>query len=357
MPKRVIVIVTGGTAGHVFPGQALSEILETKNNILFLTDSRGSRYFTDKSKIKQLNISNISGGVVKKICSFIKLGIATLKCLYLLKTYKVKLVIGFGGLTSFPGLFASKILRIPIIIHEQNAVLGKANRFFLQDAHLVATSYENTISSEQATKNISTGNPIRSVVFNAKRRRTRITQEIYILVIGGSQGAKIMDEVVAKAITSIPTDLQEQISIWHQVRDINNVKAIYQKSKIKKFYIEYFFKDAPQLMADSDLVITRAGASALSEIEHLKVPSIVIPMESSSDNHQYHNAIEHSKKGSSIIIEEKDLSVELLLSKLTDLLVYGQLEKLYNRAKEATDNTSAQKLAVKVNEVIINLRL
>lgn len=286
-----------------------------------------------------------------------KLGFATLRCIYLLKTRNVKLAIGFGGLTSFPALYGAKILKIPIILHEQNSVLGKANRFFLKDSHLLATSYENTIGLEEGNTVIETGNPIRSVVFNAKRRRTRITKEIHILVIGGSQGAKIMDEVVAKAITSIPDDIQEGISIWHQVRDINAVKEIYTHSKIKRFYIEHFLKDVPQLMADSDLVITRAGASALSEIEHLRVPSIVIPMAASADNHQYHNAIEHLKKGSSIIVEEKDLSVEFLLSKLTNLLVDGKLEELHNIAKNCQENTSAQKLAVKVNEVIINLRL
>ncbi len=353
MREKVISIVAGGTAGHVFPAQALSQILSTKNKILFFTDKRGSKYFDDETKITKLNISNISGS--KKVLSLFKLGIATLKCIFLLKTKKVRLAIGFGGLTSFPVLFSAKLLKIPIIIHEQNSVLGKANKFFARDAQLIATSYSETKGTENLDKVIYTGNPIRSSIFYSKRRRTRITNEIYIVVIGGSQGAKIMDEVVARAITLLPANVQENISIWQQVRDENAIKGIYETSKVRNFSLSNFFQDAPQLIANSDLVITRAGASALAEIEHLNVPSIIIPMALSADNHQYHNAVHHIEKGIGVMLEEKELSVENLLSKLNDLLVRNKLEQIRN--VNCRENSSAQKLAVKVNEVIINLRL
>lgn len=357
MKKRAVAIVAGGTAGHIFPAQAVSEILGTKNEILCFTDMRGARYFDDNTEVTRLNISNITGGILKKTIALMKLGIATLRCIYLLKKRNAKLAIGFGGLTSFPVLFAAKILKIPIILHEQNSVLGKANRFFLKDTQLLATSYENTIGADNSDKVVYTGNPIRAVIFDSKRRRTRITNEIYIVVIGGSQGAKIMDQVVAQAITSLPDELQENITIWQQVRDENTIQSIYKSSKIRKFYLSPFFNDIPQLIADSDLIITRAGASALSEIKHLKVPSIVIPMESSADNHQYHNALEHIRNGIGVMIEEKDLSAHVLSLKLKELLVDGDLEKLYNATKNCEENKSAQKLAVKINEVIIDLRI
>ena len=139
---KIICIVAGGTAGHVFPAQALSEILGTKNEILFVTDNRGAKYFDDQSKVEKLQISNLTGNILRKGLAFFKLGFSTLKCFYLLKTRKVKLAIGFGGLTSFPVLFAAKYLKIPIILHEQNAILGQANRFFLKDAELLAMSYK-----------------------------------------------------------------------------------------------------------------------------------------------------------------------------------------------------------------------
>jgi UDP-N-acetylglucosamine--N-acetylmuramyl-(pentapeptide) pyrophosphoryl-undecaprenol N-acetylglucosamine transferase len=351
MTKKVICIVAGGTAGHVFPAQALSEILGTTNEILFVTDNRGAKYFDDHSNIEKLWISNINGSILRKGLAFLKLGISTLKCFYLLKTRKVKLAIGFGGLTSFPVLFAAKYLKIPIILHEQNAILGQANRFFLKDAELLAMSYKNTIGVADGSKVINTGNPIRSLVFNAKRRRTRITKDITILVIGGSQGASLFDEIIPKAFTQLPIEIQEDIILHQQGKNIAMVENIYSKSYIRKVIVQPFFRELPQMMADADLVITRGGASALSEIAHLGVPAIIIPMKNSAHDHQLYNARQAEKNGGVRVAE----SPEELQIALEDLLVHGKLDNL--KISERKQNNAAQKLAIKINEVIINLRL
>jgi UDP-N-acetylglucosamine--N-acetylmuramyl-(pentapeptide) pyrophosphoryl-undecaprenol N-acetylglucosamine transferase len=348
MSKKMIAIAAGGTAGHVFPAKALAKILGTTNDIIFFTDERGAKYL-DKD-IKKLKIKNIVGNIIKRGIALFQLGIATLKCIYLLKTRGVKLAIGFGGLTSFPLLFAAKILKIPIIIHEQNTVIGKANKFFVRDAELVAVSYNETIGLEKQDKVVYTGNPIRQEVFEVKRRRSRITKEIQILVIGGSQGSSIFDEVIPNAITNLPTEIQENITIYQQARDIDAVKKIYESSSVSKVNIETFFRDVPQLMADSDLIIARGGASTLSEIEHIGVPAIIIPMANSADNHQLYNAREFEKTGMGKAIEYP----KSLNKILNDWLVKGEIEKINRDGKK---NNAAQKLAVKVNDIIIKLGL
>lgn len=349
MAKKNIAVVAGGTAGHIFPAEALGEILGTTNKIVFFTDERGAKYC--ESKVEKLWISNITGNVFRKGLALLKLGLSILKCIYLLKRESVQLAIGFGGLTSFPVLFAAKILKIPIILHEQNAVLGKANRFFLKDAKLLATSYENTIGVEKSDKVIHTGNPIRSSIFHVKRRRTRITKEIYILVIGGSQGASFFDKVIPNSFIQLPVEVQENITINQQARDISSVEKIYSKSKIRKIDIKPFFNGVEQMMADADLVITRGGASTLSEIDHIGVPAIIIPMKHSADNHQLYNAREMEQFGRVKVVEESD-DIQPVLE---DLLIKGTLDKLHSSKKR--QNNAAQKLAIKVNEIIINLRL
>lgn len=351
MTKKTISIVAGGTAGHVFPAQALSAILGTKNNIIFCTDNRGSKYFDEQSKFEKLWINNLTGNIIRKGLALLKLGMSTLKCFYLLKAKKVNIVIGFGGLTSFPVLFAAKYLQIPIILHEQNAILGQANRFFLQDAILLATSYKETIGAEKGRKVTYTGNPIRSLIFNAKRRRSRITKEIHILVIGGSQGASLFDEIIPKAFIQLPIDIQKDIIINQQGKDIAIVEQIYSKSHIRRVIVQTFFKEIPQMMADSDLIITRGGASALSEIEHLGIPAIIIPMKNSAENHQLYNGRQAEKNGGILLVETPE---ELQLA-LEDLLVNKGLDRL--KIAERKQNNAAQKLAIKLNEVIMDLRL
>jgi UDP-N-acetylglucosamine--N-acetylmuramyl-(pentapeptide) pyrophosphoryl-undecaprenol N-acetylglucosamine transferase len=359
MKIRTIAVVAGGTAGHVFPAQAISKILGTRNKILFFTDYRGKRFFGQDEEIIVLPIRNFQGKFVKKAISLFFLGIATLKALYVLRKEKVVMAIGFGGITSFPVLLAAKILKIPIILHEQNAVLGKANKFFLKDAEFLATSFEKTMGIDRYHKVIHTGNPIREVVFDAKRRRTRITSDIYITVIGGSQGATIFDTTIANAITLLPQDLQERINIFQQVRKENHdtVQSIYDTSKVRRLEMKDFFQNVPQLIADSDLVISRAGASTISEIEHLKIPSIIVPIASSKDNHQYHNAEYSSKKGTSKMITEQEFSSSKLAEIIEDLFNKNLIEDYRSKFNLSTTNSAAQKFSIKINEIIINMRI
>jgi UDP-N-acetylglucosamine--N-acetylmuramyl-(pentapeptide) pyrophosphoryl-undecaprenol N-acetylglucosamine transferase len=355
MIKKNFAFIAGGTAGHIFPALALSEILGTTNNIIFITDKRGSKFIDKKqiSKIKIMQLQNINGTCIEKIFAAFWIVLATIKCLFWLKKEKIQFIIAFGGLTNLPSLIAAKILKIPFILHEQNALLGRGNKFFAKDAKFIASSFFTTHGLEEyRDKVIVTGNPIRQIVLEVKRRRTKITKDLQILVVGGSQGAKIIDQKVTKALLSLTEIKQENIILFQQAYNLKSIKASYKSSHFKQVIIENFFENLPQLIADSDLIITRGGATTLAEIEYLGIPAIIIPLAAAADNHQFYNAQELVKAGQAMIIEEKNLNE--LPSILKKMLL--KLENFHKKDKNKV-NQAAAKLALKVNNWIMNNKL
>ena len=317
--KTKILITVGGTGGHVFPGYNLAKHLEKSNfEVKLITDNRGSQYL---KKIENLNFISLPASPVisKNIFSFL-LSIITIFCsifisLFFLIFYRPAIIFGMGGYASFPICLAASILKIKLIIYENNLVIGKANKFLLPFAKKLIVSFKDLegVPKKYQEKISEIGNIIKEEIINHTRKiYSNSNDKISILVLGGSQAAKIFAEV----LPNIFRECKNQginIKIYQHCLQSQNVelKLFYEKHKIEhevfnfnKNLIEYFLK--------VNLAITRAGSSMLAELTNANIPFIAVPLPSSADNHQLKNAEFYESKKFSLLIEEKDLNLKLL---------------------------------------------
>lgn len=334
--KKKIVLVAGGTGGHVFPALALAQFLEEKKaNPYFLTDQR-CKILLDKYKVKYklVSCSQIKKNIflIPVMCSKIFFGLIQ-SLIFFLKS-RPKSVIGFGGYTCLPALLAAKILKIPIFIHEQNAVMGQANRFFSKFSKKVFLGFKFTAN---ATRNAHfIGIPIRKKFLELKRKKP-LKNEINILVLGGSQGANIFFKLLPKIILSIEKEDLKKLVLVQQAKthQIKVLKNIYSNFGLK-FTLKSFFDNIPEVMNNSDIILTRCGASTLAEINFLNKPSILFPLPSAKDNHQLKNAYTFAKSNKCMIIKENQISNNIILE-----IKNSVLNCQYNKNDFVTQDPSA----------------
>ena len=305
--KNTIIIATGGTGGHIAP--ALSVINKLVDyNIIIITDKRGEVFFRKfyNNKNEDFNNHNLyhhliihnitspnNNSLIKKIKSFSQLLVSTLKCLNIFIFNKPNLVIGFGGYSSVTPLIAARILGIPTVIHEQNAILGRANRRLSKFVNIVALSFENTKYNKDYYKSIFTGNPVRkefNIIGKLKYNSPKEDKQFKILIVGGSLGASFFSDNITTMLCSLPVELKKRLIVFHQVKEeeIINVKKKYNKYKIKS-EVKSFFEDIFKYFKKSHLIITRSGGSSVAEIIASNRPAIFIPLPSALDNHQVEN--------------------------------------------------------------------
>jgi UDP-N-acetylglucosamine--N-acetylmuramyl-(pentapeptide) pyrophosphoryl-undecaprenol N-acetylglucosamine transferase len=316
--NKKILIATGGTGGHIFPSLSLANFLKTKYELHIITDKRGLKYLDNKEKI---NIKTINSGTVFKknlfqtFVGIIKVFFSFISSTFYLIILRPQLVIGMGGYSSFPVCVASYCLRIPVIIYENNLVIGRANKFLLSisKAILVATSNVQGIDPKYKKKVFSSGYLIRSQILNLKKDEIQNSEKknLSILITGGSQSAKIFGEILPNIITRC-CEKGIKFKIYQQCLDkqIDQIKKLYEKSKLE-FELFSFSDDISKYFKKADLAITRSGASSLAELVNLRIPFIAIPLPSSADNHQFENANYFSKKGYCFLLEEKFVSDKL----------------------------------------------
>lgn len=359
----LIILTAGGTGGHVFPAEALAEELSSRGyELALVTDCRGKNNY--QGKLGEItNYSVCAGAIVGKsklfkIKSLFKTCIGILQSIILLMKNKPVCVVGFGGYASFPCSMASILLGIDLIIHEQNSVMSRTNRFLGKYATFIAQSFEKTKYSPSRTKNILTGMPIRksiSELNNRKYTTKNKNNKFRILVIGGSQGAKIFGEVIPEAIKQIPSNLQKNLQIFHQCRkdDIDLVKNNYSNCSAE-LNISHFFNNMNELYSETSLIISRAGASSITEITASKLPSIIIPLPTAADNHQAENALSIANNQAGIIIEQKNLTADILSTKITELLENEeQLNSMSEQANKICITNAAQRFADAIEKEII----
>ena len=326
--KKLIYLICGGTGGHVYPAIALTESLKKDNyKYLFITDNRCKEILKNyKLDYHVVYSGNFSRNFITIPLNLIKIITGFFQTLNLFFLNRPSLVIGFGGYTSVPSIVAAKIAGITTIIHEQNAVMGTANIFLSSITDYVALTYETTIGLK-TKKKIHTGIPIRKV-FLSQTKQKKKKQSLTLLVIGGSQGAKIFSNLIPEILYSIKPNLLNKISLIQQakIEDIDKLNSFYRKLKIN-YLVKPFFKDIHEKINNADIIISRSGASSLAEIEACSKLSLLFPLPSSIKNHQYENAIQFKKNNKCFIFDEKNLNTKKIVKIIEQCIIDP---KIYN---------------------------
>ncbi len=328
MAKPLLVIAAGGTGGHMFPAQALAEAMLAKGwRVQLTTDARGARYaggFPDAVEVIELGSATFArGGAAAKALVPFKIAGGVLSALFRMLRDNPARVVGVGGYPSIPAMTAAMIVRRPRMIHEQNGVLGRVNTIFAKRVTKIACGTWPTTLPE-GVHGEHTGNPVRGAVL-ARAGAGYIEPGDYpmsILVIGGSQGARILSDAVPAAIAALPDAIRRFVRVSHQARpeDMERVQSAYAQSGIKAD-VQPFFTDIPERMAEAQLVISRSGASSVADISVIGRPAILIPFAAATADHQTANARGLSDAGAAILMPESQVSagslsaqIELILS-------------------------------------------
>lgn len=324
------MLAAGGTGGHLFPAFALAEELGRRGVAVDLvTDMRGDRYGTGfpARAVHQVPSATVKGSsplAVARTGLTLARGVAAAH--RLLGRVKPAGVIGFGGYPTFPPLLAARMRRIPTALHEQNAVLGRANRLLAKGVSAIATSFETTklLDGSLRARARFTGNPVRSVVLEAAATPYAPPQDagaVSLLVFGGSQGARFFSDAVPPALAQLDREQRARLKVTQQAReeDVDRVREAYAARGIAA-EVAPFFKDLPARMAASHLVIGRSGASSVAELTVIGRPSILVPLPHSLDNDQLQNATKLAESGGAWCIEQRDASPGRLSGEIANLM-------------------------------------
>jgi len=356
--KKKIIIATGGTGGHVFPALSLSDFLKKDFDIKIFSDKRGLKFFSSKENenIKLINTGTIfQKNIIKATMNFGKIIFSVVTSFFYLKKNKPKIVFGMGGYASFPVCVASFLLRIPVILYENNLVLGRANRALLPMASKILLSTNNIsgINEKYRNKVFISGYLLRKEIFEFEQNyKKNQNEELSVLIMGGSQSAKIFGEKITQIIVQCKKR-NIQLKIYQQCLEeqIKEIEEIYSKNKIS-FKLFTFSENLLDHYQVSDLAISRSGASSIAELLNLRIPFIAIPLPSSADNHQLKNALNFEKKGYCLLLEEK-----LIFPKLFEILedLNNNREKLLlfkSKMKEHSDKDSVSNVGKLVQKFL-----
>ena len=333
-----LVIAAGGTGGHMFPAQALAEEMLNRGwRVTLSTDARGARYtggFPDAVTLREVKSATFArGGLIAKalVPLTILAGVAAAKWRFL--TDRPTVVAGFGGYPSIPAIAAAWALRVPRMIHEQNGVLGRVNQIFAKRVNKVACgTWPTTLPS--GVEGLHTGNPVRAAILEKAAAPYPDTETLNILIMGGSQGARILSDVVPEAITSLPEGTRKLLDISHQARpeDLARVTDAYTLGNITAD-VQTFFNDVPERMSAAHLVISRSGASSVADISVIGRPSILVPFAAAAADHQTANARGLVEVGAATLIKESDLAPDALSAHI--LAILQDQEKARDMAAKA----------------------
>ncbi|WP_339716745.1 undecaprenyldiphospho-muramoylpentapeptide beta-N-acetylglucosaminyltransferase [uncultured Sneathiella sp.] len=359
--KKNIVLASGGTGGHIFPARALAEELTARGfAVTLITDGRGEKFeqlFPGVSILQVKAGSPSVRGIVGKIKAVASLIIGFFQARRALRRLKPAVVVGFGGYPSMPPAAAAASLGIPLLLHEQNAVLGRVNKLLANHARIIATSFDHTESpdNEIANKMIYTGNPVRRAIlplFGRHYESLTPEGEIKLLVLGGSQGATILSKVVPTALAALPEDLKSRLHVTQQCRaeDLEAVRTVYSGANIDA-NLSTFFDNVAELLGECHLAITRSGASTLSELTVAGRPSLLVPYKHAMDDHQRKNGENAVARGAARLILQDNFTVEEATRQLTYLLRHPDcLSVMASAASSLGEIHAAEKLADLVEE-------
>ncbi|BBK35493.1 UDP-N-acetylglucosamine--N-acetylmuramyl-(pentapeptide) pyrophosphoryl-undecaprenol N-acetylglucosamine transferase [Allostella sp. ATCC 35155] len=324
-----IILAAGGTGGHLFPAEALAHALVARGaEPVLVTDPRTAGFSGPVSglTVHRLPLQPMRGGVVGRIRGGFGLCAGTLAARGLLRRLAPDAVVGFGGYPSVPAVFAARNLGRPILLHEQNAVLGKANRMLAARATRIATSFPRLrlLDPALAGRVVETGNPVRPAIAEVGRRPyapPAADGPVEILVMGGSQGARIFATLLPDALALLPDGLRARLRLTQQARpdDVAAVRETYARAGIPAT-VERFFDDVPQRLARAHLVVSRAGASTVAEIAAAGRPALLVPYPHAADDHQTNNARHLADAGAAWLVPEAGTDAARLAAVLGEVL-------------------------------------
>nr|WP_245398742.1 undecaprenyldiphospho-muramoylpentapeptide beta-N-acetylglucosaminyltransferase [Oceaniglobus trochenteri] len=320
-----MVIAAGGTGGHMFPAQALAEAMLARGwRVQLSTDARGARYtggFPDAVDIRQVQSATFArGGLLAKLAAPFRILSGGMAARRAMRADRPTVVVGFGGYPSIPALMAAVMLKLPRVIHEQNGVLGRVNRLFARHVDAVACGTWPT-ELPGGVEGVHTGNPVRGAILERAGAPYDPEGRLSLLVIGGSQGARILSDVVPGAIAALPEALRARVHVTQQARAED-------RERVTRFYTDHaidhevapFFADVPERMAAAALVISRAGASSVADISVIGRPSILIPFAAATNDHQTANARGLVEAGAALLLPEDGASVDALNRMIAEVL-------------------------------------
>ena len=323
----LLLIAAGGTGGHMFPAQALAEAMLARGwRVKLSTDERGTRYaggFPKAVVVEKVSSATFArGGAVAKLAAPFRIAGGVVGAAVKMLSDKPVVVVGFGGYPTIPALSAAFLLRRPRMIHEQNGVLGRVNQLFAKRVDLVACGTWPTALPE-GVDGQPVGNPVRASVLE-RAGAPYIEPGDYpmsLLVIGGSQGARILSDVVPAALALLPERLRDNLRVAHQARaeDAERAQAGYNEAGIRA-EIRPFFDDIPRRLSEAQLVISRSGASSVADISVIGRPSVLIPFAAATGDHQTANARGLVDAGAAVLIPEKLLDPASLSAQVAAVL-------------------------------------
>lgn len=329
MPPPLLLIAAGGTGGHMFPAQALAEEMVARGwRVKLSTDARGARYasgFPRAVTIEEVASATFArGGALAKLAVPFRIGAGIFGACLALRRDRPAVVVGFGGYPSIPALAAAVLLRLPRMVHEQNGVLGRVNRIFAS-RRWVRTVACGTWPTDvpEGVEAVHTGNPVRAAVLE-RAGAPYIPPGDYpmsLLVIGGSQGARILSDIVPAALAALPEGLRAHLRVAHQARpeDVERVGVAYAAAGIGA-EVAPFFADVPRRLSEAQLVISRSGASSVADIAVIGRPAILVPFASAAGDHQTANAHGMVEAEAAILIPESRLDAATLAGHVAAIL-------------------------------------
>ena len=362
-PSHLIVLAAGGTGGHVFPAEALAAELKSREfRLALITDRRGGAYGGSLGEIETHYIP--AGGIAGKslpsrACSVLELAMGTWKARGLLKSMRPSVVVGFGGYASVPTMMAATFSNMKTALHEQNAVLGRANRLLASRVDRIATSFESMrgLDRDGEAKAMHTGMPVRPAIAAVREVAYPALESngpVNLLVLGGSQGARVFSDIVPAAIAKLDASLVARLHITQQCRpeDIDAARAAYANSGAT-VELNTFFDDVPKRLEQAHLVITRSGASTVGETTSVGRPAIMVPYPHAIDDHQTANAHAVDAAGAGWLIPEDAFTPEYLAARLDSLIgLPAILERAAAAARSAGRPDAASRLADMVVDMV-----
>ena len=356
----LIALAAGGTGGHLFPAEALAQELKRRGlSVLLVTDARGARYAQNFPADERFEISAATpsiGGPVAKAAAALSIAAGLVTSLREFKKRKPAAAVGFGGYPSLPAMKAAALMNIPYGVHEQNGVLGRANRMLVKGADFTAHAFPVLEKLPSGVLTIEVGNPVRDAVAALDGAAYPPTdRDIHLLIFGGSQGASIFSQAPVKAIAKLSEAIRGRLVVTHQARDSDKdaVMVAYEAAGVRA-EVAPFFTDLPARMAKAHLVISRAGASTVTELAAIGRPSILVPLAIAMDDHQSGNARALAGKGAAVILPEKEFTEETLAGPLAELLADpARLKTMARAAHGAVKSGAASRLADLVESIAV----